>query len=111
MFKIINLSIRFILELIILFSLADWGFHFDHGVALKLVLGIGVPLLIAIIWGKIISPKATIKLSLTWTLFIELIIFSLAALCLIDLGFKKFAVIFILIEVVNRFLIIRWRLQ
>ncbi|WMT43557.1 YrdB family protein [Paenibacillus sp. D2_2] len=64
MLNVINLTLRFLLELMILFSLGYWGFHFDSEIIIQIVLGIGLPLITAIIWGKIISPKATIKLQI-----------------------------------------------
>ncbi|TCZ79338.1 DUF2568 domain-containing protein [Paenibacillus albiflavus] len=111
MFKVFNLAIRFILELVIMFSLGYWGFHYDSNVIVQIALGLGMPLLAAIIWGKTISPKATIRLPLIGVLIIELFIFGMAFLCLIDSGFKVFAMIFGTVAVVNRFIIIKWKQQ
>ncbi|EGG37973.1 conserved domain protein [Paenibacillus sp. HGF5] len=54
MFKILNLALRFILELILLFSIGYWGFHFGSGLVAQVALGIGLPLLTAVIWGMTI---------------------------------------------------------
>jgi hypothetical protein len=109
MLRVLNLSLRFILELVILFSLGYWGFHIEFGIIIKIAFGLGLPLIIAIIWGKTISPKASIRLSLIWTLLIEIIIFGAAVLCLLSSGFKVFAVIFGFVAIVNRYIIIRWK--
>ncbi|OAB38614.1 hypothetical protein PMSD_06250 [Paenibacillus macquariensis subsp. defensor] len=106
-----NLALRFILELVILFSLGYWGFHFDSGIIVQIAIGLGLPLIAAIIWGKIISPKAPIRLPLIWVLIIELIIFGTAYLCLISSGFKVFAMIFGLVAIANRYIIIKWKQQ
>ena len=45
----INLTLRFILEICALVSLSYWGFQSGQGILMKLGLGIGAPLLIAII--------------------------------------------------------------
>lgn len=111
MVKVINLAVRFILELIILFSLGYWGFSHGSGIILKIILGVGLPLIAAFIWGKTISPKATFNLSLLWTLVIEAVIFTSAIYCLVQLGYQWFAVVFGLIALINRFVIIRWKLQ
>lgn len=108
MLRVFNLALRFILELVILFSLGYWGFHFDAGIIIQIVLGLGLPLFAAIIWGKIISPKATISLPLIGVLIIEFIIFGTAYLCLISSGFKVFAMIFGVVAIANRYIIIKW---
>jgi hypothetical protein len=108
MLRVSNLAIRFILELVILFSLGYWGFHFDSGLIIKIILGIGLPLIAAIIWGMTISPKAKIRLPLIGILIIEFIIFGTAVLCLISSGIKVFPMIFGIVAIINRYIIIRW---
>ncbi|MGG3280114.1 YrdB family protein [Paenibacillus solani] len=108
MFKAINLAVRFLLELVILFALGYWGFHFDSNLIIQIVLGVGLPLIIAIIWGKTISPKATIRLPMIGIIGIELLIFGTAFLCLLSEGFKAFAFIFIIVSLVNRYIIIKF---
>lgn len=108
MAKATNLTIRFLLELVILFALSYWGFHFNSELIIQIVLGLGLPLITAIIWGKIISPKATIKLPIIGAVLIELLIFGAAFLCLLSNGFKVFAIIFILVSIVNRYIIIKF---
>lgn len=108
MFKVINLVIRFLLELVILFALGYWGFHYDSNLIIQIVLGVGLPLITAIIWGKTISPKATMKLPMIGVIGIELMIFGAAFLCLLCEGFQAFAIIFIIVSVVNRYIIIKY---
>ncbi|WNQ08822.1 YrdB family protein [Paenibacillus aurantius] len=107
--KAINLTIRFILELVILFALGYWGFHYDSEFIIQILLGLGLPLVAAILWGKIISPKATIKLPLLGVILTELLIFGAAFLCLLSDGFKVFAIIFLLVSFVNRFIILKFK--
>jgi len=107
MFTVINLGLRFVLEIILLFSLGYWGFHVGQGVWLSIILGLGLPLLTAVIWGMIISPKATIKLPIGVVLLIEAVLFAAGVLALIDTGFKVFAVVFGIAALVNRYIVIR----
>ncbi|MFF3923027.1 YrdB family protein [Paenibacillus lactis] len=111
MFTVINLGLRFVLEIILLFSLGYWGFHVGQGVWLSIILGLGLPLLTAVIWGMIISPKATIKLPIGVVLLIEAVLFAAGVLALIDTGFKVFAVVFGIAALVNRYIVIRWKMQ
>src|SRR5215212_7080716 len=53
-----NDGLRFLLELAMLAALAYWGFT-DHGGAIQWLLGLGAPLLVAVIWGVFMSPKAS----------------------------------------------------
>ena len=108
MLKAINLILRFLLELIILFALGYWGFHYDSILFVQIVLGLGLPLITAVIWGKFISPKATIRLPIIGVFIIELLIFIAAFLCLLANGFNVFAIIFIVVSIVNRYIIIKF---
>ena len=53
-----NDVLRFFLELAALASLAYWGFSQFGGVA-QWVIGLGAPVLVAVVWGRFISPKAS----------------------------------------------------
>ncbi len=46
----LNLAVRFILELIALFSLGYWGWQQGDGL-LRLLWAVGAPLLAALLWG------------------------------------------------------------
>jgi hypothetical protein len=111
MFKMLNLAIRFILELILLFSIGYWGFHYGSGLMAQAALGIGLPLLAAVIWGMSISPKAKVKLPFAAVLLIECVIFAIAVACQIASGFVTFAIVFALVVLANRFIVIKWRMQ
>jgi Protein of unknown function (DUF2568) len=51
------LAVRFLLELAALASLAYWGFTEYDGVV-SILLGVGAPLVAAVVWGLFVSPKA-----------------------------------------------------
>ncbi len=46
-----NLALRFVLELAALAALAYWGFHTGHSLLGDVALGVGAPLLAAVIWA------------------------------------------------------------
>jgi Protein of unknown function (DUF2568) len=53
-----NDVLRFFLELAALASLAYWGFSEFDGVV-QWLIGLGAPLLVAVVWGRFMSPKAS----------------------------------------------------
>ena len=53
-----NDGLRFFLELAALTSLAYWGFA-EHDGAVQWLLGLGAPLLAAVVWGAFVAPKAS----------------------------------------------------
>jgi hypothetical protein len=72
------LTVRFLCELALLAALAYWGLSVGNGVTAWL-LGIGAPLLAAIVWGALVAPKARWPQPLQVRLVIELLLFAAAA--------------------------------
>ncbi|MBB6731802.1 YrdB family protein [Cohnella zeiphila] len=81
-FQGLVMAVFFLMELAALAAFGLWGFHFPPGLALKIALGIGTPLLIAILWGTFIAPKASIPVSIPVRALLQAIVFGLAALAL-----------------------------
>lgn len=87
----INLMIRFILELLALAAVGFWAWKSFDGI-LQYILGIGLPIIMTIIWGTFAVPddpsrsgKAPIPVSGTLRLLIEFLFFALATWSLYDL--------------------------
>lgn len=104
----INLGIAFLLELCMLAALAYWGFQTSSNLFLRIVLGIGAPLLAAIIWGRFMAPQAKKRLAGLPYLLLKLLIFGLALLALAVAGQVTLAMIFVVILVINQILLIVW---
>ncbi len=107
--KAINLAIAFLLELCALAALAYWGFQVGDGLLLKVVLGIGAPLLMAVIWGRFMAPTSKNRLSGAAYLLVKAVIYGIAAIALATAGQLVLAIIFILASVVNQILLIVWQ--
>ncbi|MDD9266920.1 YrdB family protein [Paenibacillus sp. GCM10023248] len=103
-----NLGLRFLLELCLLASLSYWGFHTDRGLLLKIVLGIGTPLLTAFIWGMFLSPKASVAIALPFRLALEAALFTVAVLALYATGKHSLAVLLGAVYVLNLLLMWVW---
>ncbi len=109
MLQTANLALRFILELCALASLGYWGFHTYKGLFLKIAWGIGAPLLLAFVWGMLGSPGATVKLSASLHLLLELVVFGLPAIALYAAGKQTLALSYGIAVVINRALMYIWQ--
>jgi hypothetical protein len=103
-----NLALRFFLELCALGALGYWGFKTGRGLIVKVGLGIGAPLLAALVWGMLGAPDAPVLLPEPLHLLLELMIFGLAAVALYDAGHPRLAWVFGLAFVINRVLMFVW---
>ena len=107
--KSINVAVRFLLELCVLISVGSWGFKTGSGWLLKILLGIGVPLLIAVIWGMFGAPKATYHLSGLTLLALEIVVFGSGVAVLYVTNNYSLAWGFAVIVIVNRVLMFVWK--
>ncbi len=57
-----NLALRFLLELCALVALGYWGFKTGGTLMAKIGLVIGAPLVVAVVWGTFVSPRAPVQL-------------------------------------------------
>ena len=96
----INLMIRFILELLALASVGFWAWKIFEG-TLQYILGIGLPILMTIVWGTFAVPddpsrsgKAPIPVSGPIRLLIEFLFFAVATWVLYDLHQIELSYIF-----------------
>ena len=102
------ISIFFLLEIAMLVSFMYWGFHLDTSLLVKILFGIGTPILVAIIWGTFIAPKASIPVSVPIRILLQIILFSSAAMALYFSEKGTLAIIFgtvVLIEMILMYLL------
>ena len=93
----INLAVRFLLEFFALLVMGAWGWRQTDS-WLKFVLALGIPLILAIVWGTFAVPNdpsrsgsAPVAVPGILRLVIELAIFSLAVWALYDMGYTSFS--------------------
>jgi hypothetical protein len=103
-----NLLLRFLLELCALGALGYWGFKTGGGLAAKIGLGIGAPLVAAIVWGVFVSPRATVHLPEIAVLILQVLVFGSAAAGLAATGHRTLALVFGAIVVINAVLMYVW---
>jgi hypothetical protein len=79
--RLLNLGLKFVLEITALACLGIWGATIAHGPA-AVILAIGLPLLTAVLWGTFAAPKARRRLPLRLRVPFELSVFAVAAVAL-----------------------------
>ena len=80
--KALLLALAFLLELAMLVAAGWWGFTLDAGWPVRLLAGLGAPLLIAVVWGTFCSPKAAVPLPAPAKLAVQAACFLTAGLLL-----------------------------
>ena len=103
--RYVNLGLRFLLELGALVALAWWGFHVGDSTVADLVLGLGLPLLAAIVWWLFVAPKARFPVPLKVRAPIEVAIFLAAVLAFWGVGQGGLAAAFAVAAVVSELLL------
>ena len=96
-----NEALAFLLELAALAALGLWGSAAGHSFAEHLALGIGAPLLAAVLWGLYAAPRALVKLPLAGVLMVKTVVFGGAALALWGVGSGGLAIAFAVIAAAN----------
>ncbi|MFE3573545.1 YrdB family protein [Lysinibacillus sp. NPDC059133] len=102
---VLNLVLRFLLEICVLMAFGYWGIQTGKGMFFKLLLGIGAPALFVVLWSMFGSPKATFPLSGISHFMFEFVIFSLAALALYATGRTQLATVFTILIIINEILL------
>lgn len=103
-----NLALRFLLELCALGALALWGFKTGGGLMVKIGLGIGAPLVAAVVWGAFLSPQAPVQLPGLVVLILQALVFGSAAAALAASGHRTLALVFGVSVVLNAILMYAW---
>lgn len=102
--KWINVGIRALMELGIVIGLGYWGFMTGHNLGLKLLLGIGVPLIGFGFWGLVDFRRAGL-LDEPLRLIQELVISALAALALYVTGARAWGWMLALVSIIHHMLV------
>jgi Protein of unknown function (DUF2568) len=103
-----NLALRFLLELCALGALGYWGLKTGNGTITKVALGVGAPLVAAVVWGTFVSPQAPVQLPGLMVLILQVLVFGSAAAALVATGHRTLAVVFVVIVVINAILMYVW---
>jgi hypothetical protein len=86
-------------------ALAYWGFSTGDSALVHVLLGVGVPVLAAIIWGIFLSPRASVQLPEPLKLALEILAFAVATVALYSTGRIAEALALAVLYLVNRILL------
>ncbi len=107
--KSLNLLIAFLLELCLLAIFGYWGISSSSQLWQKIIFGIGLPLIVAVVWGIFLAPASSTRLTEPWLNIAKIVIFSLAALVLFSTGKPSLAAAFEVIFLINLVLLFIWK--
>ena len=85
------LTLAFAAELAALAALGHWGFVAGGSTPGKVLLGVGTPLVAAVLWGVFAAPQAPVRVA-ALALAVKLLVFGSAVLALIATGHSRLAV-------------------
>jgi hypothetical protein len=75
----------------------------------KVALGVGAPLVAAVVWGTFLSPRAPVQLPWGVVLVLQAVVFASAAAALAATGNRTLALVFGVIVVTNAILMYVWQ--
>jgi hypothetical protein len=109
--RIANLALAFFLELGALFAVGAWAFSLDLGTPAKVLVAVaGVAVYIGL-WAIFAAPKAATRLNNGPRAVFEVLWFGGAGILAAASGHTTFAIVFVVLAVVNRALLRLWHQQ
>jgi uncharacterized protein DUF2568 len=107
--KSLNLAAAFVLELGMLAAYIYWGFHLDANIFYQIIAGVGVPLVVTILWGVWLAPNADLRLGTWWLIVLKTTLFGLATLALMISGQPDMGLVLLVAYAVSETLGLIWK--
>jgi hypothetical protein len=104
-YRSLNLAVAFLVEIAALVAFAWWGFQLSAAGWVRVLVGIGLPLVTAVVWGLVLSPRARFKPPTATKLVLKAIVFGAATAAIIASGGLVLGIVFAVIVVANTALI------
>ncbi|NUP46581.1 MAG: YrdB family protein [Catenulispora sp.] len=98
---VVNEGLAFLLELLALVLLAVWGFRTGSNVAVHVLLGLGAPALMVVVWGAFAAPRARFRVPLAGVLAVKAVVFGAATAAGYAAGWHAFAIVFGVVAALN----------
>jgi len=107
--KAANLALSFFLELCLVLAYGYWGFTTGNGLIAQLLLGVGVPLMVIVVWSIFLAPASSRRLQGLPHWALELILFAAAIGALAVAGQPTQAGVFAVLYAINVILRLVWK--
>ncbi len=104
-----NLILAFLLELFLVFIYGYWGFTFFKIFTVNIVAGLGLPLILILLWWQYFAPRSSNRLADPWLSLGKVVLFTLGALALVSTGAPIHAAGFWFLSMLNVFLLYIYR--
>ena len=85
-----------------------WGFHLPTTIFFQIIAGVGVPVVVTILWGTWLAPHADLRLDVTWLVVLKTLLFGLASLSLISVGQSALGVALLTVFAASEILGLVW---
>ncbi|GHE12850.1 YrdB family protein [Streptomyces alanosinicus] len=96
-----NELLAFLVELAALAFLSWWGFTVSHDAALRVLLGVGTPLVAIVLWSLFAAPRARLRPALPLVLAVKAVVLGGGAAALYGVGHPGAAVATSVVVVAN----------
>lgn len=98
--KSIVLVVFFLLELIAIIAFGIWGYQIEAGSVVKIILAFAIPLIVIVLWGKFLAPKASNSIfSYPTRTALKLVVFVLASAAWYSAGHHTYGAAFLIISI------------
>ncbi|MED1954259.1 YrdB family protein [Brevibacillus centrosporus] len=88
------LLLVFLSEVAAIIAYGYWGFQFHSSTWVKWALGIGIPVVVIVVWGLFLSPKASVEFPQALRIGMKVMVFGFAAAALYAAGRPRLAFLF-----------------
>lgn len=109
MLHIVNLALRFVLELFAVASIADWAYQAPLPLPFRILAGVAAAAILVTAWGAFLAPTARRGLSHFQKDVLGTLVLLVASVALFATGQSTLAVIFAAAIVVNAALLLAFR--
>ena len=104
-----NLAARFLIELAALGALAYWGFQLQASTPVRVLAGLGTPLVAAVLWGLSASPQAAVTLADPAKIGVQVLVLGAAVAALVLAGRPGLATALGVVAALNGALMAWWQ--
>jgi Protein of unknown function (DUF2568) len=106
--RTLNLVFRFVLELVVLVALFLWGVRVSDQPIVQVVLALGMPAVVIIVWGLFVAPRASKRLPDPQRLAVEIVVFGSGVLAFLAAGQPLLAIFLAAAAAISLFLMFDW---